>query len=257
MAALFTSDWRLLDFSCDSVYRNLATEEALIECCQSDIFRPTVRIWINQTAAIVGRYQDVALEVDEEYCLRNGIQIARRFTGGGTVYHDHGNLNLTILSEIRDIDLQETRHRNLLIVQELLSQFGVESTVDSPNAILVHGKKISGASAAVRRDYVLWHASLLVSTRLESVARVLSPSRKPAYTNHVRSHWKPITNLVSSIGRHVEMHEAKKEIVIVAEKILGNRLERSTLTSCEERTAKRLHDQKYSGAEWNRKGLVP
>jgi lipoate-protein ligase A len=239
------------------VYGNLATEEALIECCQSDTFRPTVRIWINQTAAIVGRYQDVTLEVDEEYCVRNCIPIARRFTGGGTVYHDDGNLNLTVLSEMRDIDLQETRLRNLLIVQELLSQFGVTSSINPPNAILVHGKKISGASAAVRREYFLWHASILVSTSLESIAQALSPSRKPARTNRVRSHWEPITNLVSSTGRPVEMREVKKMIVTAAEKILGNQLEGSALTSCEERTAKRLHNQKYSSAEWNRKGLMP
>lgn len=232
-------------------------EEALIECCQSDMFRPTVRIWINQAAAIVGRYQDVALEVDEQYCIRKRIQIARRFTGGGTVYHDDGNLNLTILSEMRDIDLQEIRRRNLLIVQNVLSQFGVESTVNPPNSVLVHGKKISGASAAVRRDYVLWHASLLVSTSLESIAQALSPSRMPVRTNRVRSQWQPITNLASSLGRPVEMHEVKKQIVIAAEKILGNQLKGSALTSCEERTVKRLHDQKYSSAEWNKKGLMP
>ena len=252
-----THNWRLLDFSCDSVYSNLATEEALIECCQAGIFTPTVRLWINQPAAIVGRFQDVDLEVDEEFCIRNSVRIARRFTGGGTVYHDEGNLNLTILSEKRDIrDLQVIGRRNLLVIQETLLQFGVESTVNPPNSVLVSGKKISGASAAVRRNYVLWHASLLVSTSLESIARALYPSREPARTDSVRSRWQPVTNLATLLGRPVAIHEAKKQVIDTIETILGNELRGSKLTSCEEETAKRLHDEEYSTAKWNKKGLT-
>jgi len=204
----------------------------------------------------VGRYQDVALEVDAEYCRKNRIQIARRFTGGGTVYHDEGNLNLTIVGEICGVDLHEIRHRNLLIVQNALSQFGVESSINLPNSVLVQGKKISGASAAVRRGYFLWHASLLVSTNLESIAQALSPSKNLGPTSHVRSQWQPITNLAITLGSPVEMREVKKRIIISVEKILEVHIKESTLTNCEERTAKSLH-QKYYSAEWNKKGVTP
>jgi len=238
------------------VYSNLATEESLIECCQSGIFTPTVRLWINQPAAIVGRFQDVDLEVDEEFCIRNGVRIARRFTGGGAVYHDEGNLNLTILSEKHDIDLQVIGRRNLSVIQDTLLQFGIESTVNPPNSVFVDGKKISGASAAVRRNYVLWHASLLVSTSLESIARALYPSREPVLTDSVRSQWQSVTNLATLLGRPVAIQEVKKHVVDTIETFLGNELRGSKLTSCEEETAKRLHDEKYSTTKWNKKGLL-
>jgi lipoate-protein ligase A len=252
-----STDWRLLDISYDSVYKNLALEEALITCHESDEETPKIRLWCNPPAVVAGRFQDIRLEADVSMCERIGIKIARRFTGGGTVYHDQGNLNFTLIGRESVIDLQDVQNHNISILKETLSQLGVESTIVPPNSISVHGRKISGASAAVRHNCVLWHASLLVSTDLETVSQVLSPSRENFSSNRVRSKWQPVTNLQTSLSRAVEVSEVKTQILKTIENMFDIRVRRSQLSSSEEDITNHLHDLKYTTAEWNNEGIVP
>ena len=247
----------MLDISYDSVYKNLALEEALITYPESDEEPPKIRLWSNPPAVVAGRFQDIRLEADTSMCEKNGIQIARRFTGGGTVYHDQGNLNFTLIGREPVIDLQEVQNRNVLILKETLSQLGVESTIVLPNSISVNGRKISGASAAVRHNCVLWHASLLVSTDLETVRQVLSPSRENFFSNRVRSKWQPVTNLQTLLSRPVELSEVKTQIIKTIENMFDIRVRRSQLSSSEEDITNHLLDLKYSTAEWNNEGIVP
>ena len=71
-----SNDWRLLDISYDSVYKNLALEEALIVSQQPDAKAPKVRIWSNPPAVVAGRFQDPHLEADISLCMRKRITIA-------------------------------------------------------------------------------------------------------------------------------------------------------------------------------------
>ncbi|MGD0422851.1 MAG: biotin/lipoate A/B protein ligase family protein [Candidatus Bathyarchaeia archaeon] len=249
------NEWRLLDINYDSVYRNLALEEALI-ASQQPAETPKIRIWFNPPAIVTGRFQDVHLEADTTLCTRKSITIARRFTGGGTVYHDHGNLNVTMVTWEPIIDLQTIQHRNIAIIKETLLRMGVESAITNSNSISVEGKKISGASLAVKRNLVLWHASLLVSTDLLTVTQILSPSRKQFTTNRVRSRWQPVTNLQTALSRPVETAEVKEQILNTVQDMFDARLRISQLSPSEENMTTRLHDSKYSTAEWNNEGIV-
>lgn len=250
------NEWRLLDINYDSVFRNLALEEALITCQQPASETPKIRIWFNPPAIVAGRFQDIQLEADATLCMRKGIAIARRFTGGGTVYHDQGNLNVTIVTWEPIIDLQTIQHRNIAIVKETLLRMGAESTITNSNSISVEGKKISGASLAVKRNLVLWHASLLVSTDLHTVTQVLSPSRKRFTTNRVRSRWQPVTNLQTALSRPVQTSEVKEQILNTVQDMFDTRLRPSQLSPSEENMTTRLHELKYATAEWNNEGLV-
>src|SRR5208337_2374968 len=249
------NEWKLLDINYDSVYRNLALEEALITS-EQPAETPKIRIWFNPPAIIAGRFQDIRLEADTTLCERKSITIARRFTGGGTVYHDQGNLNITTVTWEPIIDLQNIQRRNIAIINEALLRMGVKSAIANSNSISVEGKKISGASLAVKRHFVLWHASLLVSTDLLTVAQVLSPSREKFTTNRVRSRWQPVTNLQTALSRPVEIAEVKEQILNTVQDMYDTRLRISQLSSSEEDMTTRLNDLKYATAEWNLEGIV-
>ena len=133
---------------------------------------------------------------------------------------------------------------------------GVEGTITSPNSISVQGRKIAGASLAAKHNLVLWHASLLVSTDLETVNQVLSPSREAFHTNRVRSKWQPVTNVQTAVSRPVETAEVKKQILNSIEEIFDIRLRRGQLYPSEETMTTQLHDLKYATAEWNNEGIV-
>jgi lipoate-protein ligase A len=249
-------DWRLLDISYDSVYKNLALEEALITTQQEDAKAPKIRIWSNPPAVVVGRFQDILLEADICLCMRKRITIARRFTGGGTVYHDQGNLNFTLVTWEPVIDIQVIQQRNISILRETLLRMGVESAITSPNSVVVQGRKIAGASLAVKRNLALWHASLLVSTDLATLKQVLSPSREAFPTNRVRSKWQPVTNVQMAASRPVEITEVKKQILSSFQDIFDIRLRKSQLSPSEETMTTQLHDLKYATSEWNNEGIV-
>jgi len=249
------NEWKFLDTSYDSVYRNLALEEALITTQQSDK-ATRMRIWTNPPAVVAGRFQDVRLEADTSLCERENIAIARRFTGGGTVYHDPGNLNFTLVSWEPSIDLKAIQHRNISILNEMLLRLHIDSTITSPNSISVAGRKISGASVAVKRNLVLWHASLLVSTDPLTITHVLAPSRRQFITNRVRSRWEPVTNLQRELSRSVETREVKQQFLNTVEDMFQVRLRRSELSSSDEAETIRLHDLKYATTEWIYEGVV-
>jgi lipoate-protein ligase A len=247
--------WRILEISYASPFQNLALEEALAQSTPSEGFIPTVRIWVNPPTAVLGRFQHVDSEVDIEFCERNDIRIARRFTGGGAVYHDEGNLNLTVVTQRPEgISLLEFHRKNASVVQDFLASYGLDSEFVSPNSIQIAGKKISGAAAGFCRHLALWHASTLVSTDTVTLGQVLSPSQRTFETSFTRSRWKPVTTLATTLGRHVDLSEAKETLLRSFRKLNNAKLQPGRLSDAEEQRM-RLLLAKYSSREWNRLGV--
>ena len=89
--------WRLIEEIDNDVFHNLAIDESLARTqAVQEEKKNTLRFWRSDGAVVIGRFQCVHEEVNIAYCEENQIAIARRFTGGGTVYHDPGNLNFSI-----------------------------------------------------------------------------------------------------------------------------------------------------------------
>ena len=98
--------WRLLRVFSDDVLMNMALEEAITREVGKQHSPSTLRLWVNPPSVIVGRNQIVDSEVNLSACRRFKIEIVRRFSGGGTVYHDKANLNCTLYTHRRDSIVQ-------------------------------------------------------------------------------------------------------------------------------------------------------
>jgi lipoate-protein ligase A len=252
-----SENWRVLDLSRNSVRENLALEEALARS-RHPASPPTMRVWVNPRGVVVGRFQEVSAEVNVPFCEQNNIQVGRRFTGGGAVFHDEGNLNLTVVSSRqRGKSLNDVYKANSAIISNMLEELGVRSDYVPPNSIEISGKKVSGSAAALGRDFAFWHASVLVSTNEQMLNDALQPSRLAARTHFIRSKWQPIATLQSASGQRLELGEIKRRLIDSCETCFGVELERGELSSGEERVVKSLYDMKYSKAEWNLLGLSP
>ena len=252
---VLSKEWRLLDLSYSSAFRNLALEEALARSMRPGQL-PTVRIWTDQKAAVVGRFQEVEAEADTAFCEQNNIQVTRRFTGGGAVYHDKGNLNLSIVTPRQSgISLREIHDTNRAVVWNLLNELGLECVCVLPNSLEISGKKISGAAAALGRDYAFWHASILISTDTQMLERVLLPSRTPKSTRFIRSRWQPVITLERALGIHVEMEHVKCQLSRSFERSFGVGLTPGQLSKDEENLMESLFFCKYSTREWNFQGF--
>lgn len=141
------------------VYRSLATEEYLLKQSREDFFM----LWRSDNAIVVGKNQDVEAEVDLAVAGERNIRIARRFSGGGTVYQDLGNFNLTFIETTTDICFSRYVDR----VISFLSSVGIQAQADERLGITAQGAKISGSAQCVHKNRILFHCTLLYSTDLD------------------------------------------------------------------------------------------
>lgn len=124
------------------VYQNLALEdwiEANVDLQQRSI----LLLWRNRPAVVIGRHQNPWTECSLSAMRGAGIPLARRRSGGGTVFHDLGNLNLTFFTSKKTYD----RQRNLKVVTEALRRLrpGLDVQATDRFDILLNGHyKISG-----------------------------------------------------------------------------------------------------------------
>lgn len=247
--------WRVLEVSYPSVFQNLALEEALTRSRMLPTFRPIVRLWRNPPSVIVGRFQNVGAEVDVELCEQNDIAIARRFTGGGSVFHDMGNLNLTLVTgHPEGITLGQLHEKNASIILDLLARLEAEGVLVRPNSIHVGGRKISGAAAALGQRFALWHASILISTDVLMLQRVLAPSQVIRETRSIRSNWHPVTTLAEVLHRSVDLEHVQRTLLQSCRSALDAKLERSELLEDEKQYSKFLYERKYASQDWNLHG---
>ena len=96
--------------------------------------------YVNTNAVIIGRNQNAWKECNLSNMDRDGVQLVRRHTGGGAVYHDPGNLNFSFIMNERDYDLG----RQLKVITDAVNALGVHAEVSGRNDILIDGRKFSG-----------------------------------------------------------------------------------------------------------------
>lgn len=155
-----------IDSRSTDIYFNLAAEEYLLKWKQDDFFM----VWQSAPSVVIGKNQSVSGEVDEEYALKENINLARRFSGGGAVYHDKGNVNLTFI----ETTAQPLFEVYLQRVVDFLETLGVYAYADERLGIYIDGKKISGSAQCIHKDRVMYHCTLLFATDIAKLNAVLN-----------------------------------------------------------------------------------
>lgn len=175
------------------VFLNLALEdwiEANVDLQQ----RSVLLLWRNRPAVVIGRHQNPWTECDLAAMSRAGIPLARRRSGGGTVFHDLGNLNLTFFTSKKGYD----RKRNLKVVTEALRRLRPDLDVAATHRfdILLNGHlKISGSASRLSRKSSYHHCTLLHSADRSALSAVLRPSCPGIHSNATPSVPSPVANL--------------------------------------------------------------
>ncbi len=237
-----------------NAYFNQAAEEYLIDNFDEDI----VMLWRNDNTVVVGKNQNTIEEIDVQYVRDNGINVVRRLTGGGAVFHDLGNVNYTIIQTYRE-GLFSNYEYFTEMVRDFLQGLGVRAVLSGRNDLMIDGKKFSGNAQCVRNGRMMHHGTLMFSSDVSDISRALTPNRKKIESKAVKSVRSHVTNISSHMRQHEnnETEEssmsAEQFMLLLYDYYLENYPDAASyeLTDADKAAIRKLADEKYSTWEWN------
>ncbi len=199
---------------------NLAVEEALLDSVARGLRPGVVRLWINRRVVVIGRGLEPCLEVRCGEADRLGVPVYRRSSGGGAVYHDEGNLNITLIERVDGrISVEDAYRRGTSLLLGALARLGIRAWVENLSDIVVDGWKVSGGAAHIRYGAYLYHATLLINADMKVLHRVIRPRLDRVARGEVTpAKYRP-RNLKDLAG--IEMPEAISAILEEAEERWG------------------------------------
>lgn len=179
----------MVESSSLDIYRNLAIEEYLMEHITDQ--GSVLFLWKSDCAVVMGKNQNPWRECRLDLMRDEKIPLARRISGGGTVYHDAGNLNYCVIAD--RMEYREGRAYEMVI--QALETLGVRAERTGKSNLAVDGLKFSGNAFCFRKSRVLHHGTLLLNTDLERLTRYLGPSLDSIETHAIRSVPAKVANL--------------------------------------------------------------
>lgn len=194
------------------IYENLALESLLFDQLkfEDEDERGMLLMWINRPCVVIGRHQNPWLEADLKQMHNLKIDLVRRNSGGGTVFHDEGNLNLSFIGPKRTYN----RKRNLqMICDALRNRYEINAEPNDRDDIIVNDTyKVSGTASKLAHKKAYHHCTLLVDVNKELLSSILKNSAEHTMeTKCTRSVRADVLNLKdvapqiepSSLAKHI------------------------------------------------------
>ncbi|MCD7904815.1 MAG: lipoate--protein ligase [Clostridiales bacterium] len=223
-------------------YYNLALEEYLLnntaegECI--------LYLWQNRNTVVIGRNQNPWRECRCESLEADGGFLARRLSGGGTVYHDLGNLNFTFFANKADFDIP----RQTDVILRAVNLLGIKAEKTGRNDITADGKKFSGNAYYETSRGRYHHGTIMVNVDREKLGRYLNTDAEKLKSKGVKSYRSRVCNL-SEYREDITIDMTKEALREAFEENYGKKAERIFTEDIDLQTLKSLQE-KYSSRKW-------
>jgi lipoate-protein ligase A len=224
-------------------YLNLALEEFLVrhaDCSATDY----LLLYINQPCFVLGKNQSIYKEVNFDFLRNQKLLAARRISGGGTVYHDEGNVNFAFISKFEDKKVNNYRWFNEPLIKAL-NKAGIPAETDPRNNIICNGKKISGNAQFTDRKNIISHGTLLFNAELNLLRACLAE-------NNFKVETKAVPSIKSSVINISEINHQFKTAIELKDYLaseLGTS-ETKRLTKAEWQQIEKNAGGKFQSFEW-------
>lgn len=204
------------EHTCSEPAENLAWDEALLEGAEqhmgseSGAVREVLRVWeMPRACVVVGRASRLDQEVFVERCVEDNVPVLRRMSGGSSIVAGPGCLMYSVLlslelrPECRHVDaahrtvMGRTKDavKNIFHGYRIAGDVAIEGICD----LTWNGSKISGNALRVKRHWLMYHGTILLTMPLEWIPRYLRiPPRQPEYRAG-RTHEQFVTSLRSQV----------------------------------------------------------
>lgn len=218
-----------------------ATERDL----NGDIFM----LWRNEPSVIVGKYQNTLEEVNLAYTSAHGIHVARRMSGGGTVYHDRGGWQFTFIT--RDAGDAIEFDRFMQPITDALRSMGLDVRATGRNDIALYpagserGYKISGNTQYKKNGVTVHHGTLLFDTDIDEMVRATTPKDYKITSKAIKSVRERVTNIRPHLPEDMTDTEFRDALA-------ARMTDRTYSLSAEDRARIReLAETKFADPKWN------
>lgn len=227
-------------------YFNIAVEEYLLKNMDEEI----MMLWQSKPSVILGKHQNTLKEVNIKYVTEHKIPVIRRISGGGTVFHDLGNINYTLITRgEKQENLVDFRKFTLPMIL-FLKQFGLESQFEGKNNLTINGKKFSGNSAHVFKNRVMHHGTFLFDTRLDILENIINQHQSGVQDKAIESVQASVTNISTHLKEKIVLLDFKKKMYDFFQDYFGIKIIQN-LTDEMTQSIQILADKKYHNWSWN------
>lgn len=206
--------------------------------------------WRNRPSVIVGRFQNSFGEIDQAAAKSLNIDVYRRNSGGGAVYHDLGNLNYSfIIPSASSAYLRGARNSSPFdqlfeAILGPLDALGLKAEKSGRNDLTLDGRKISGAARQLTKHGLLLHGTLLFDADLTALGWVLSADPAKHRSKGLPSVRSRVRNIKEALpGLSVEAFQAALESALQAEEFTPSPADLDAIED--------LAEKKYRTWAWN------
>lgn len=246
---------RLLDTGHFEAALNMGVDEAILLSVADRSSPPTLRLYgWNPAAVSIGYFQGAREEVDLEACEREGVDLVRRLTGGGAVFHDAELTYSIVIPEDCHLAVSDVTQSYWILcrgVVEGLRELGLEADFAPLNDVIVGGKKISGNAQTRRHGCILQHGTIILDLDVDRMFRVLKVPKEKLRGKLIEDVKARVTSVREARGKPISHAEAVSAFVKGFASGLQSELEPGSLRSEEMRAAQELAQDKYRSYQWN------
>ncbi len=243
----------------------MAIDEAITIARIRDASPNTLRLYRWKPSAVsIGRFQNLLSEVHIDDCMQHGVDLVRRITGGGAVYHScQSEVTYSVIAKERDFGSTDVIYSYNKICNGLIeaarilgvnADFNPGDPRNCPN-IAVNRRKISGSAQYHRGGVLLQHGTFLLGVDLKEMFTFLRVPWAKTVDDVVCLARDRLTSFEKELKRDICVEEASAALVQGFRKALGVEFVDEGLTSQEQHVASKLREEKYSAENWNTKGV--
>jgi len=229
----------------DIPYYNFALEDYLLNEGKEDDY---VFFYIHKPSIIVGKYQNTIEEINKDFIEENDISVARRLSGGGAVYHDHGNLNFSFVHKADKRDVNNFKKFTKPVIDALI-ELGLDAHLSGRNDILIDDKKISGNAQYYTNGRLLHHGTLLYDSQMSNLVKSLKVRDLKIKSKGIKSVKSRVANISDFLEKSLPIEKFKE--YLLKSFYQSRDIEKYELDDKAMNYIEKKVEEKYSTWEWN------